>query len=143
MGIWKINEIQFEELKYPPNFLPYRIKKIKGIIRHCETILFLNSSCQYLYLGCKACSNKKNRIMQKYFAKRRITLQIPWGKGEPMKPIILRDDTENLGEIKDREEPKVKKEIGEITERINKINKILDSQSKLFNQIGTLLKKIK
>lgn len=74
-----IDEIQFEELKYPPNFLPYRIKKIKGITRHCETILLLNSTCQYLYLGCKACSNKKNRIMQKYFAERQITLQIPWG----------------------------------------------------------------
>jgi hypothetical protein len=74
MEIWKINEIQFEELKDPPNFLPYRIKEIKGIIRHCETI-HTNSSCPYLNFGCQGCSSKKiSQMRKKYLTERRITL---------------------------------------------------------------------
>lgn len=75
-----MNEIQFEELKDPPDFLPNRIKEITGIIRHCETIL-LNSKCPYLKLGCRGCSFKKIfQMRKKYFAERRIILQIPGDK---------------------------------------------------------------
>lgn len=72
-----MNEIQFEELKYPPDFLPYRIKKIKGIIRHCETIL-RNSNCPYLSLKCRGCSTKKiSQMRKKYFTERQIVFSIP------------------------------------------------------------------